>query len=101
MSLDDNLTYIQLEKKLTEAIKESKTYKTNLQNPTKSDKIDKSIIDAIDNRNQILRKYIMSARDEEEQKPNIERDLLTARKEVRDKIQDAKSRYNHKALKTA
>lgn len=96
----DNLDYIQLEKQIIEAITHSKIQKTKIQNPPKSDWINKDIIDAIDERNKILSELFMSANDEEAKKQNVELELLRARKEVRDKIQDAKSRYYYKKFKS-
>lgn len=90
--------YEELEIRLITALKNSKKTKRKIQNPPRSDWINKDILDAINRRNQLWHmstKKTETCNTEEEQKL-VEKKLLKARKEVKEKIKEAKKSYYYK-----
>lgn len=91
---ESELKYEELESGLIEAVKQSKIKKRKIQNPPISDWINKDIIDAIENRNQLWSAHLKNS-------PNKDKDeeLVRAIKEVRKKIQETKSQYYYNLFK--
>ncbi|KAI5631636.1 endonuclease-reverse transcriptase domain-containing protein [Phthorimaea operculella] len=84
----------EIQSALSIAVNESKITKTKIQNPPRSDWINRDIIDAIDKRNELWYAHLKTPSDE-----HSKSEYITKKEEVHKAIQTTKSQYYYMAFK--